>query len=82
MASATDLNPGSAESEPAHRVSRKPGADIEVVQQRMGELTARGVLQLESQENGLRWQWTDTQKLKLANAVTERDPSLRSGRQA
>ena len=29
-----------------------------------------GVLLLGSEENGLRWQWTDTQKLKLATEVT------------
>lgn len=68
MAPAT-LNPGSAESELARRVSRKLGVDIEVAQRRMGELIAKGVLQLESKGNGLRWQWSDTQKLKLASEV-------------
>jgi anaerobic magnesium-protoporphyrin IX monomethyl ester cyclase len=70
MASAAALNPGNAESELARRVSRKLDVDIEVAQRRMSELIARGVLQLESKGNGLRWQWTDTQKLKLANAIT------------
>jgi len=82
MASAAILNPGDAESQLARRVSQKLGIDIGLTQQRIGELIARGVLQLESKGNGLRWQWTDTQKLKLANEVTERDPSLCSGRQA
>jgi len=36
----------------------------------MGELIAKGVLRLEPKENGLRWQWTDTQKLKLAGQIT------------
>ena len=70
MASATAQNPGSAEAELARRVSRKLGVDIEVAQQRMGELIAKGVLQLESKGNGLRWQWSDTQKLKLASEIT------------
>ena len=64
------LNPGSAESELARRVSEKLGIDIAVAQRRIGELTARGVLRLESRGNALRWQWTDTQQLKLANEIT------------
>jgi anaerobic magnesium-protoporphyrin IX monomethyl ester cyclase len=63
-------NPSSAEAELARRLSQKLGVDIEVVQRRMGELTAKGVLRLESKGNGWRWQWSDTQKLKLANEVT------------
>jgi len=70
MASATVLNPGNAESELARRVAGKLGVDIEVAQRRMSELIAKGVLRLESKGNGLRWQWTDTQKLKLAGAIT------------
>jgi len=69
MASST-LNPGNAEAELARRVSRKLDLDIEVAQRRMGELITKGVLQLESKGNGLRWQWSDTQKLKLASEVT------------
>ena len=69
MASAAVLNPGNAEAELARRVSRKLGVDIEVAQRRMGELIAKGVLQLETKGNGLRWQWSGTQKLKLANEV-------------
>jgi anaerobic magnesium-protoporphyrin IX monomethyl ester cyclase len=69
IASATDLNPGSAESELARRISRKLGVDIEVAQRRMGELIAKGVLRLEPKGNGLQWQWSDTQKLKPANAI-------------
>jgi radical SAM superfamily enzyme YgiQ (UPF0313 family) len=69
MASATILNPGNAESELARRVSRKLGIDIALGRRRIGELTAKGVIQLESKGNGLRWQWTDTQKFKLANAA-------------
>jgi hypothetical protein len=70
MASATALNPSSAESELARRVSRKLGVDIEVVQQRMSGLIAKGVLRLETKGNSLRWQWSDTQKLKLASGIT------------
>jgi anaerobic magnesium-protoporphyrin IX monomethyl ester cyclase len=67
---AATLNPGNAESELARRVSHKLGLDIEVAQRRMGELIAKGVLQLEPKGNGLRWQWGDTQMLKLAGEVT------------
>lgn len=70
VASATALNPINAEAELARRVSRKLGVDIEVAQRRMGELIAKGVLQLEPKGNVLRWQWSDTQKLKLASEVT------------
>lgn len=70
MPSATNLNPSSAELELACRVSRKLGLDIEVAQRRMSELITKGFLRLESKENGLRWQWSDTQKLKLTNEVT------------
>jgi len=70
MASAATLNPSNAESELARRVSRKLDLDIEVAQRRMGELIAKGVLQLEPKGNGLRWQWSDTQKLKLASEIT------------
>jgi hypothetical protein len=64
------LNPGNAESELARRVAEKLGIDIALGQRRIGELIAKGVLQLESKGNGLRWQWTDTQNLKLAKAIT------------
>jgi anaerobic magnesium-protoporphyrin IX monomethyl ester cyclase len=70
MASAATLNPSDAETELARRVSRKLGVDIDIAQQRIGELIAKGVLQLESRGNGLRWQWSDTQNLKLASTVT------------
>ena len=69
MASAA-LNPINAEAELARRVSRRLGLDIGVAQRRMSELIAKGVLRLEPKGNGLRWQWSDTQKLKLANEVT------------
>jgi len=69
MASATTLNPGNAEAELAHRVSRKLGLDIEVTQRRMSELIAKGVLQLEPKGNSLQWQWSDTQRLKLASEI-------------
>jgi len=36
----------------------------------MSELIAKGVLRLEPKGNGLRWQWSDTQKLKLAGEIT------------
>jgi radical SAM superfamily enzyme YgiQ (UPF0313 family) len=70
VASATALNLGDAESELARRVSERLGIDIALGQRRIGELMAKGVLQLESKGNGLRWQWSDTQQLKLASEVT------------
>jgi radical SAM superfamily enzyme YgiQ (UPF0313 family) len=70
MASAAALNPGSAESELARRVSRKLDVDIDVAQRRMSELIAKGVLRLEPKGNGWRWQWSDTQKLKLVSEIT------------
>jgi len=70
VAPATVLNPSNAEAELARRVSRKLGLDIEVAQRRMSELIAKGVLRLEPKGNGLRWQWSDTQKLKLASEIT------------
>jgi anaerobic magnesium-protoporphyrin IX monomethyl ester cyclase len=69
MASAGIMNPGNAEAELARRVSEKLGIDIGLARRRIGELIAKGALQLESKGNGLRWQWTDTQNLKLANAI-------------
>ncbi len=68
MASAGILSPGDAEAELACRVSGKLGIDIALGQRRIGELIGKQVLQLESRGNGLRWQWTDTQQLKLAGA--------------
>jgi hypothetical protein len=70
---------GDAEFELVRRVSKKLGIDIALTRRRIGELIAKGVLRLDSKRNGLRWQWTDTQKLKSDSAITERDPSLRSG---
>ena len=67
MASAAILNHSDAEAELARRVSRKLDIDIALSRRRIGELIARQVLQLESKGNGLRWQWTDTQELRLAN---------------
>ncbi|OGN97183.1 MAG: hypothetical protein A2Z77_06350 [Chloroflexi bacterium RBG_13_51_36] len=69
MASPSILNPGDTDSELARRVSKKLGTDLAVARRRIGELIARGVLRLESKGNGLRWQWTDTQKLKLASEI-------------
>jgi radical SAM superfamily enzyme YgiQ (UPF0313 family) len=65
-----NLNLGSAESELAHQVAQKLDIEVTATQHWIGELIAKGVLQLESRGNGLRWQWTDTQKLKLATEVT------------
>jgi len=70
MASAAAPNPSNAESDLASRISRKLGLDIEVAQRRIRELMAKGVLRLEPKGNGLQWQWSDTQKLKLAGEVT------------
>jgi radical SAM superfamily enzyme YgiQ (UPF0313 family) len=60
IASSMVLNPSNAEAELARRVSQKLGLNIEVVQRRMGELIARGVLRLQPKGNGSRWQWSDT----------------------
>jgi radical SAM superfamily enzyme YgiQ (UPF0313 family) len=70
IASTAAQNPGSAEAELARRVSQKLGVDIEITQRRMSELIAKGVLRLESKGNSLRWQWADTEKLKLASETT------------
>jgi anaerobic magnesium-protoporphyrin IX monomethyl ester cyclase len=70
ITSTVALNPTDAESQLARRVSKKLGIGIALGQRRIGELIANGVLQLESKGNGLRWQWSDAQKLKLANEVT------------
>jgi len=70
IASAGILKSGDAQAELVRRVSHRLDIDIGLTQRRMGELIAKGVLQLESEGNGLRWQWTDTQQLKPANAIT------------
>lgn len=70
MASAGIMNLRDAQAELARRVSQRLSIDIGLTERRIGELMARGVLQLESKGNGLRWQWTDTQNLKLANDIT------------
>ena len=70
MAAAGAPNDGSAESELVHRVSRKLGVKIEATRRWIGELIANGVLRLESRGNGLRWQWSDTAKLKLISEIT------------
>ena len=70
IASATALNSSSTESQLAHRVSGKLGVDTEATRRWIGELIAKGVLRLESRENGIRWNWTATKKLKLAGEVT------------
>jgi anaerobic magnesium-protoporphyrin IX monomethyl ester cyclase len=77
MASAA-LSLGNAEAELARRISQKLGIDIEVARRRVGELVARGVLQLESKGIGLRWQWADTQKLRLASEVTPATSCLKT----
>jgi len=69
MASAGILNPGDAQAKLARRVSQRLGIDIGLTQRRIGELIARGVLQLESKGNGLRWRWTDRGQLKMASAI-------------
>jgi radical SAM superfamily enzyme YgiQ (UPF0313 family) len=69
IASAGILNAGDAQAELARRVSRRLGINIGFTQRWIGELIARGVLQLQSKGNGLRWQWTDTRQFKLANAI-------------
>ena len=66
MPAAIALNPGDAEAELARRVSDKLGINIKVVQWRLGELVAKGVLRLDPRGEGLRWRWSDTQKIGLA----------------
>ncbi len=63
MAAATAFNPSNAEVELARRVSQKLGIHIAVVQRRLRELVAKGVLRLEPGGDGLRWRWSETQKL-------------------
>jgi len=70
MASAGALNDSGADFELAHRISRKLGIDIQATRRWMDELIAKGVLRLESRENGLHWHWTDTEKLKPDSEVT------------
>jgi len=70
IASVTAPNDGDTESTLVHRVSRKLGVDIEATRRWIGELIASGVLRLESRGNGLRWHWSDTNKIKLATVVT------------
>jgi radical SAM superfamily enzyme YgiQ (UPF0313 family) len=70
IALAAAHNDGSPESELARRISGKLGVDVETSQRWIGELIASGVLRQESRGNGLRWQWTDTQELKLDSEVT------------
>jgi len=70
MASGGVLNPGDAQAELARLLSQRLGIDIGLTQRRTSELIARGVLQLESKGNSLRWQWTDTRNLKLAIDIT------------
>jgi radical SAM superfamily enzyme YgiQ (UPF0313 family) len=69
ITSAAARNDGSPESELARRISGKLGADVEATRRRVGELIATGVLRQESRGNGLRWHWSDTEKLKLTGAV-------------
>lgn len=68
-------NPGDAEAELARRLSRRLGLDMESVRRRIGELGAGGVLRLEGDDNGLEWQWSTTEKLKLAGETSPVQPS-------
>jgi radical SAM superfamily enzyme YgiQ (UPF0313 family) len=70
MASAGILSEADAQAELARRVSQRLCTDIGLTQRRISELIAKGLLRLESRGNGLRWQWTDSQNLKLTNAIT------------
>jgi anaerobic magnesium-protoporphyrin IX monomethyl ester cyclase len=70
MASPGILNAGDGQAELARRVSRRLGVDIGLTQRRIGELMARGVLQLETKGNGVWWRWADPQNLKLTSGVT------------
>jgi len=68
------LNPGEAEAELVRRISRQLDVDIEAVRKRTSELVAKGVLRLEGAGNGLGWQWSDTEKLKLSNETRPAPP--------
>jgi hypothetical protein len=70
ITSATARNDGSPESELARRISGKLGVDMEATRGRLGELIATGVLSQESRGNGLRWHWSDAQRLKLIGEAT------------
>ena len=74
MGAATTLNRCDGETELARRVSEKLGFNIDVVQRRIGELVKRGVLHLESSGSGRRWQWSSSQKLKLAGQTMQPPP--------
>jgi anaerobic magnesium-protoporphyrin IX monomethyl ester cyclase len=64
------LDPNDVEAELARQVSQKLNLDIKPVQRFMGELLAKGLLRLEPRGEGLRWQWSDAQKLRLASEIT------------
>jgi radical SAM superfamily enzyme YgiQ (UPF0313 family) len=70
ITSAAALNDGDAEFQLVQRVSRKVSTNIEPTRRWLGELVSGGLLGLESKGNGLRWQWSDTEKLKLGSEVT------------
>ncbi|MHC1578917.1 MAG: hypothetical protein ACXQTH_04190, partial [Dehalococcoidia bacterium] len=74
MASAAILNAEQAQAELARRVSQKLGVDTELAERSLGELIARRALELEARGNGLRWQWSSTQKPKLTGDITAAIP--------
>jgi anaerobic magnesium-protoporphyrin IX monomethyl ester cyclase len=58
-----------AEAVLAGRLSHRMDLDVESVRRRIAELGARGVLRLEGDGNGLTWQWSKTEQLRLAGEV-------------
>jgi len=74
IASASCLNPDNARAELARRVSQKLGVGTELAQRWMGELIARGLLELETKGSGLRWQWRNDQKPRLTEKITAATP--------
>jgi anaerobic magnesium-protoporphyrin IX monomethyl ester cyclase len=69
VSKATIENTDEAEAELARRVFLKLGTGTEATRRRLKELITKRVLRLGSNQNGLRWQWADADKLKPAGEV-------------
>jgi anaerobic magnesium-protoporphyrin IX monomethyl ester cyclase len=74
IASASIVNPGDAQTELARRVSQKLGVGTELARRWMGELVARGLLELETKGSGLHWQWRNDQRPRLTGNITTAIP--------
>jgi anaerobic magnesium-protoporphyrin IX monomethyl ester cyclase len=59
-----------AEAELVRKISQKFNLDIESTGRRIRELITKGLLQLVSRGNALRWQWADSQELALRREAT------------